>query len=212
MFRLIFPKRCIGCEIWLDGEPIEICPNCRSQLNFLKTPATTPSLKKVYFDSAHSVLAYEGKVHDWIGSFKFFRQFHVGRTLAGMMSQSRLNWASIDAVTPVPMHFWRHLRRGFNPSAVLAYALAGRVGKPFWTVLKKQRHTKPQTKLSREARLENIKGTFLVSKRARKKIVGKNLLLIDDVLTTGATTNECAKALKKAGAQKVVVLTLARTL
>ncbi|MBI4125546.1 MAG: ComF family protein [Deltaproteobacteria bacterium] len=212
MFRLIFPHRCIGCETWLDGEPVEICSNCQSQLNFLKTAAAAPALKKVYFDAAHSVLAYEGKVHDWIGSFKFFRQFHVGRVFASLLARAPLDWHSVDAVTPVPLHFWRRLRRGFNPAAILAFALAAKIQKPFWPVLSKKKHTRPQTKQNREARLQNVKGAFALSPKKQKAIAGKRLLLIDDVLTTGATVNECAKVLKRAGAKQVVVLTLARTL
>lgn len=212
MFRLIFPNRCIGCEAWLDGEPVAICSNCYQQLNFLRTAATTPGLKKVYFDAAYSVLAYEGKVHDWVHQFKYFRQFYLGRVFSYWLAQSKLDWSSFDAITPVPLHFWKHLWRGFNPAALLAYALAKRIQKPFWPLLQKKKYTPPQTKLAREARLANVKGTFALGKKHRATIKDKKLLLMDDVLTTGATVNECAKVLKKAGAESVLVLTLARRL
>lgn len=202
---LIFPPRCIGCEAW--GQTL--CHNCRAQLNFLKTPAHLPYLKKKYFGEAYSALAYEGKVHDWVHQYKYRRRWEVGRELAALLLKTPLDWKNVDALVPVPLHWRRLLRRGFNPSHFLAQALGKKVGKPVRHLLQRKKATPQQTKLSREARLQNVAGAFKIF---RKTFSQQRLLLIDDVLTTGATVNECARILTGAGAAHVDVLTLARAL
>lgn len=209
---LVFPPRCIGCDCWLTAEALGLCANCFSRLNFLPAPAHLPHLKPCYADIAYSTLAYEGVVLQWIHQFKYHRQFYLGKALVPLMAAMDLEWDSFDCLVPAPLHWWRRLRRGFNPSHLLAYRLGRQLNKTVLPCLSKSRRTPPQTKLSRTERLKNVKGSFTISSKAQTKIAKKSLLLIDDVLTTGATVNECAKVLKKAGAKQVAVLTLARTL
>lgn len=205
---LVFPDWCVAC----DKNKGLFCESCRSQLHFLETPAFLPSLKKRHFENAFSGLAYEGLILDLIHQYKYHRQFHLIPLFAEILSRVKLDWGQYDAFAYVPLHWWRRLRRGFNPSHFLTHALAKKKEKPILACLKRVGGRTPQTRLNKEERLQNVRGAFWVSKKLQKKVVGKNLLLIDDVLTTGATVNECAKVLRQVGAKRIAVLTLARTL
>jgi ComF family protein len=122
-----------------------------------------------------------------------------------------IDFTDYSLIIPVPLHIKRLRERGFNQSLVLARAVEHKRQIPVnFSVLKRHKFTLTQTGSNRNERKENIKGAFEVTDK--KKIDGKNIILIDDVYTTGATINECAKTLIKAGAQKVAVLTLARVL
>ena len=211
---MIFLPRCIGCDAWLDNQnnAILICPACIARLNFLNTPAFLPQLKKRHFEETFSCLAYEGLALDWIHQYKFHHKLYLVGPLAALLSGMRVEWKNYDAFVYVPLHWWRQMRRGFNPSHLLAHALGKKFGTPVLHCLKKSRATTPQTKLTQKERLENVHNAFSFRSRQIKHIADKKLLLIDDVLTTGSTINECAKVLKKSGAGRVDVLTLARTI
>lgn len=114
----------------------------------------------------------------------------------------------IDVMVPVPMHWWKRLRRGFNQSERIARVLARRAKLPLKTdILRRVRGTRVQAGLTHTERQANIAGAFRI--RSKQPLQGKRVLLVDDVFTTGATASACAKALKKAGASSVVLLTLA---
>lgn len=116
-----------------------------------------------------------------------------------------------DVLIPVPLHRWRLFKRRFNQSALLADRLARAAGLPHWPLaLQRIRATESQGHKTRAARLENIRGAFAVPQQWQKKLEGKRVLLLDDVLTSGATVNVCAKALLAGGAQSVDVLTVCR--
>ncbi|HLG94359.1 MAG TPA: ComF family protein, partial [candidate division Zixibacteria bacterium] len=104
-----------------------------------------------------------------------------------------------DALVPVPLHWTRKWSRGFNQSAILARAVSKTAGLPVWPALRRVKRTRDQTRLSREKRLANVRGAF----RVTKEVEGKNLLLLDDVTTTGATLEECRRVLAEAGAAQV---------
>jgi ComF family protein len=114
-----------------------------------------------------------------------------------------------DYLIPVPLHPKRLRERGFNQALLLSRALEGiPVEKTRARLLKRVRHTHPQVRLDPEERRQNVRGAFKVEDRGM--VLGKNLLIVDDVFTTGATVNECARVLKEAGAERVSVYTLAR--
>jgi ComF family protein len=114
-----------------------------------------------------------------------------------------------DLVVPMPLHWFRRWRRGFNQSELLAREVSRRLGLPMAAgVLARRRHAPPQSGLSSAARRRNVAGLFSV--KDRLEVEGRRVLLVDDVLTTGATAQSAARALKSAGAAQVVVLTLAR--
>lgn len=119
-----------------------------------------------------------------------------------------------DMIVPVPVHWWRLWRRGYNQSALLARAVGkGLSIRVEFHALKKKRLVHPQVGLSRNERLRNMKGVFSVDQKKARRLEGAKVLIIDDVLTTGATVNECAKALIKGShCDSVDVLTIARTI
>ena len=119
--------------------------------------------------------------------------------------------ATSDIIVPVPLHYWRFIGRRYNQSALLAYALKKHCNLPVLPdALKRTRATKPQPGLTRKQRQENVKGAFAVHPRHVAAIKGKTILLIDDVMTTSATIEQCTNVLLAAGAMHVNVLTLAR--
>ena len=113
--------------------------------------------------------------------------------------------ACFDVICHVPLHKGRRRSRGYDQAQVLAQCLAERLGIPYTAALRRVRHTKPQTRLNAARRIDNIKGAFAAAEDVHGRV-----LLIDDVLTTGATASECADVLVKAGADSVFVLTFAR--
>jgi ComF family protein len=122
-----------------------------------------------------------------------------------------IDFTDYSLMMPVPLHIKRLRERGFNQSLILARAIGEKQQVPVtFSALKRHKFTLTQAGSNKKERKQNIKGAFEISNK--KEIAGKNIILVDDVYTTGATANECAKTLIKAGAQKVSVLTLARVL
>ena len=120
-------------------------------------------------------------------------------------------FASADLLVPVPMHRWRLARRRFNQSAELARALSRLTGVPMLVqVLERHRATAQQVGLTRAARRTNLRGAFRVREAEKARLAGRHILLVDDVLTTGATVEACTHTLLRAGAEAVDVVTLAR--
>ncbi|NDK19632.1 ComF family protein [Candidatus Gracilibacteria bacterium] len=112
-------------------------------------------------------------------------------------------------ITTVPLHIFSYLKRGYNHSELLAKNIAKQEGNIFLNLLRKSRLTKHQAKLGRSERLRNVRNSFSFREKYLKTIVGKDVILIDDVISTGSTANECAKLLKKNGAKRVFGLFLA---
>ena len=157
------------------------------------------------FDAAYTFGAYDGVLRDLVHLYKYSRIKSLAQPLAGFLTRAMPLDERFDAIVPVPLHWLRQWKRGFNQSELLARALSRRTGIPMVTSLSRARSTSPQAGLSNQARRRNVTRAF----RARP-VEGKCILLIDDVLTTGSTAAACALALKKAGAPRVAVLTVAR--
>jgi ComF family protein len=231
--EVVFPPQCLGCsEILYPVNGQIFCPACGDKIKYITgdichicgttfpdSPAQSHLCgdcleNKTYFSYARAVFSYENFVLNAIHQFKFKRNISVGEILASFMagfSFPDIDFADYSLMIPVPLHIKRLRERGFNQSLVLARAVGKKRQIPVnFSVLKRRRFTLTQTGSNREERKENIKGAFEVTDP--KKIAGKNIILVDDVYTTGATMNECAKTLTKAGARKIAVLTLARVL
>jgi len=161
------------------------------------------------FDGAYTFGAYEGALRRLIHLFKY----DGIRTLAGPLAEFMLaalpRQERFDAIVPMPLHWRRRWQRGFNQAKLLAEAVSRRTGIPVLEAARRRRATPPQAGLSHAERRRNVAGAFTV--RPRVRLEGRRLLLIDDVFTTGATAGACAAALKRAGAERVCLLALART-
>jgi ComF family protein len=160
------------------------------------------------FDRAASFGFYEGELRDLIHLFKYARMKPLGKHLAAYLARAHSLDESVDAVVAVPLHWRKKWSRGFNQSELLARDFAARRGIPYLDALRRVRSTGVQAGLGKTLRRKNVAGAF-VAKRAAD-VRGKRLLLIDDVMTTGATATACGLALKRAGAKSVSLLTLAR--
>ncbi len=159
------------------------------------------------FDGAFSYGFYEGTLQKLIHLYKYGGIYTLSRPLAELLSRAMPPAREFDFITAVPMHWWKRWRRGFNQSELLARELSKRTGICSASLLRRARLTDPQAGLSDSARRRNVAGSF---RGRRLKIEASRILLVDDVLTTGATASACALALKRAGAAHVTVLTLAR--
>ncbi len=160
------------------------------------------------FDAVYAAGFYEGRLRDLIHLFKYGGVETLAGPLGRMAMLAYPRRARVDLVVPMPMHWWRRWRRGFNQAELLAGEVGRRAGLPVRTVVRRSRRTSPQAGLSRKARRANVRGAFRI--RAPEAVRGKRVLLVDDVLTTGSTADACARALKDAGAAWVGVLVLAR--
>jgi ComF family protein len=165
-----------------------------------------------YFEWGRSGYRTTGQVREAVIGFKYDDQYYQEGRLVDWLTETfdqhaqRGNW---DALVPVPLYHRRHRQRGFNQALELARGLSSRRDLPVVNCLYRYRETVSQTKLERSARWENMSGAFQMKRGF--DVRGRNLLIIDDVFTTGATVNACAKALGQAGAARLAVLTIARS-
>ncbi len=229
----LFPPLCLACSVVLSTGAKEVfCPDCLRQITFItgsRCPVCgiifpdSPSgdhvcgnclENKPWFTSARAAVAYDGIILEAIHQFKYGRNVTTGAALASFLAGFDLagqDLDSFDAIVPVPLHIKRLRERGFNQSLILARALGEKHGLNVdFSLLKRCKLTLTQTGLHKKEREMNISGAFVAG--SPEKICEKKLILVDDVYTTGATINECAKTLVKAGASQVAVVTLARVL
>lgn len=198
--KLNRPPFCIRCGRPLSGgeDTKTLCPDC---LN-----------KNRHFERAWQCCQYQGLIKELIHKFKYERKLFLKGALIEILdnfTRTCIDYKDIEAIIPVPMHQVNTSRRGFNQAAILSEGLSKKLGVGFsGSCLFKIRRTKQQVNLDKVARFNNIKAAFRAKKDVGLK--GKRLLLVDDVFTTGATAEECSKALTAAGAKAVWVLTLAR--
>lgn len=160
------------------------------------------------FDAAYSFGAYQGALRELIHLLKYGRIRTLSRPLGRLLAAAFPLDQRFDAIVPVPLHWRRRWRRGFNQSALLAEELSRRFGLPVIKALRRARPTASQAGLTSARRRANVAGAFAPSRRAR--VEGLRLLLVDDVMTTGATASACSRVLKSAGASYVAFLALAR--
>lgn len=160
------------------------------------------------FDAAYSFGAYEGTLRELIHLFKYGRIRTLAGPLGDLLAAAIPRDQRFDAIVPVPLHWRRQWRRGFNQSALLAEAVARRYGVRITPAVRRIRATTIQAGLSNAKRRANVAGAFRV--RRKRDVEGRRVLLVDDVMTTGATASACAAALKRAGARYVALLTVAR--
>jgi ComF family protein len=160
------------------------------------------------FDAAYCFGTYEGTLLELIHLFKYGRMKPLARTLSANLALALPRDEKFDVVVPMPLHWRRKWQRGFNQAELLARPTARRCGIPVTNAVRRIRSTSAQAGLSNAQRRENVAGAFRI--RNRRAIEGRRVLLIDDVMTTGATASACALALKRGGAASVTLLALAR--
>ncbi len=189
---------CSCCRApFLNAAPLDEegrCPLCRRGI--------------LGFDAAYSYGAYEGALRELIHLFKYAKIKPLAGRLGKLIASAIPRDQAFDLIVPVPLHWRRRMGRGFNQSELLADAVARRYGARAVNAMRRKRSTAVQAGLTNSKRRLNVAGAFAV--RRREAVEGRRVLLVDDVMTTGATLSACAGALKRAGARYVAVLTLAR--
>ena len=232
----IFPSDCLICKDPLNcSNSGLVCQSCLLNLPFIQGPicykcgspiqaaiGNIPAEKLCCSDcqnknssfQARSVFYYEGIIRQLIHHFKFHGKVTIGKTLAKQFidyQKKEPDFFSTHCIIPVPLGIKKLRQREFNQSYILAKVIGKYLTIPVYPfILKKIKEITPQMKLSRKERIQNIRGAFTVCKK--KLIEGKDILLIDDVYTTGATIAECSKLLFQNGAGRVHALTLARSI
>ena len=175
-----------------------LCPNCED--------------RDLAFSSAVSKYLARGTVREIVHRLKYNGQFHLRQTLAEWLidgfSDPRITCEPYDAIVPVPLHPARIRERGYDQVQATAELAARRLRVPLWRSLRRKRYTRTQTRLDRKQRMQNLRSAFEIRKEGW--VEGKRIILVDDILTTGATLDECARVLRKAGAISVRAVTVAR--
>jgi len=226
--------RCVACAVMLDS-PLSgaACPRCWSSIRPLSPPLCTacgdplaswrtlsrelarcPRCRRTasMLAAARSAGDYSGALRDIIHAFKYEGRRTLSRPLGRLMREAGAELlADADCIVPVPLHPWRQLRRGFNQAADLAATLDARVVHALW----RRRDTVSQTGLPAAARRRNVRDAFRLSPLLRRHVIDAHLrdavvVLVDDVRTTGATLEACARTLREAGVREVRSLTAAR--
>ena len=238
LLDVVFPRTCLVCDDPLAPEGREglrewFCPGCEAGLPRLEAPfcqvcgepyggaierefrCSNCAGRRFAFQFAVSAFRASEGIRGLVHRFKYGRESHLREALAALLRHAlddpRLAAEPLGewVLVPVPLHRTKEADRGFNQSRELCRALSRQTGVPVVEGLRRVRVTATQASLNREERLRNMRGAF--APRAGAEVRGRRVLLVDDVLTTGATTNECARVLRRdAGAEKVVVITVAR--
>ena len=226
---LIYPPICTICSASV-GSHDYLCSDCEAKLSRIAAPfcskcsepfdgaITTPfscancAHRKLYFDTAVSAYRSRGIVRQVILNFKYGRQIYLrhlmGHWLIAALDDLRIRDRKFDAIIPVPLHPAKQRERGFNQAALLAGLVAVHLGVRVSPALERVRFTTTQTAFDRAERMQNLRHAFRLRRNADVRRL--DVLLIDDVLTTGSTLSECARILKENGARAVYAATAAR--
>lgn len=231
--RLVYPSACLVCDAPEGGndhfrhglcseccravtaDPFPACPRCAQTVG----PHTDTSNgcgecggARFFFQSAIRLGPYDGKLRDAVLRMKVLTGEGLAELLGRTFAEARapaLAGAGVDLVAPVPLHWWRKWARGYNQAEAVAREVARALGVAFAPhLLRRVRYTTQQAQSTRAARLGNMQDAFRVRRGAR--LTGRRVLLVDDVMTTGSTASVAARALRAAGAERVVMAVLAR--
>ena len=227
--HLVLPPSCLACDtpVAMAGT---LCPACWARVSFITRPycarcglpfevemaagalcgacAGSPPV----YDRARAAFRHEGVGRELILAFKMADRSWLAPRLAEWLHRAAAPLlADADLVVPVPLHRWRLLARRFNQSAILAALVARRADAVLVPdLLVRTRRTASQTRLSGGERRRNVRGAFAVRRGRADIVAGRHVLLVDDVLTSGATASACARVLREARATSIDVVTLAR--
>jgi ComF family protein len=226
---VVLPPLCPSCREPL-GAGVGLCAECWSKLSFIEPPFCArlgipftydpgPGLLSMEaiaappaYDRARAAVRYDDIARALVLAFKYGDRLDLARMMGGWMARAgRELTANADVMLPVPLHWRRLWARRFNQSAALASAISEISGVPvLHEALKRVRATPQQVGLSKTQRADNVQGAFRVPAEQKVNVAGRRVLLVDDVLTSGATADTCARTLLRAGAAQVEVLVFAR--
>jgi competence protein ComFC len=226
--NIIYPNLCCTCKAQLsEGERL-LCKKCSEEIKIIPTPHCIKCGRHLpvkgicgecrsgrhLLESVYCACIFDGVMKECIHNFKYKNRLTLMQIFKDIVFEFAIDnpfMENVDIVVPVPLHPARLRQRAYNQSVIIASEIAHTFSLPLEDrILKKIKNTRPQSALDKNKRQQNIKGSFALKKPSFVK--GKRILLVDDVFTTGATANECASVLLKAGAKSVSCFTLARGL
>lgn len=224
----LLPAGCLSCDRVVPAAQLflGLCPSCSCRLQRLSAaacgccgqPIVAAALPRGFrcgdcrvtppaFDRLHAVWSYAAPFDAVVRGLKFRRLEYLGKELARELWVRLPRLAEADLVVPVPLHWLREWKRGYNQAERIARPLAKQMGVPLVPALRRRRHTRPQTSLDRSKRAENLKDAFVARNGSRRRALeGATVVLVDDVVTTGATLDAASRGLKRAGAARVIAL------
>ncbi len=224
LIDLFYPPVCLVCTT-PSREPL--CQNCISEIKYVKPPVCDrcgyPTVYEVdecnacrhgkkYYSHARSLGSYDGVLGETVRTFKYKKGRRLGNLLAHLLIEHQsLYLQGVDLITFVPLRPAKERRRGYNQAELVARSLSRHLELPVRSTIHACRNIQDQSKLDSKERQKNVKNAFQIKDRVIPMLKDKQVLLVDDVLTTGSTINECAKQLAKSGCREVKVLTIART-
>ena len=210
IFDFFLPRFCPGCNKKLLTNDNPVCIECLSSIliadeirledEYDRNFSSSQIIKDFY---SRFVFETDKTLQHIIHALKYYRKFKLGIFLGKILSEGiKTRIWQVDLIVPVPIHHLKKVERGYNQSDYIVKGLSESLNIPYSTkLIKRIRHTESQTKLNMKQRSENVANAFKVTDV--KKITGKNILVVDDVCTTGSTIQECGKALVKGGAKTV---------
>ena len=205
---LVFPRKCVFCGKVIKKS--DICNECRAKLPYTKGDEITQKLP--FVSACVSPLFYENEVREAFLRYKFSNEQAYAVKFGKFMAEcvkNNLDYEGIDVISCVPLSKKRFRKRGYNQSRLLAKEISERLGIPEKELLKKNKDNLAQSKTkSSKERLINVAGVYSMQRAA--DVNRKTVLLVDDIVTTGATISECARILRRAGAERVFAVTYAR--
>lgn len=229
LLDVLLPPQCLACH-----EPVSdhgtLCPSCWTRIDFIEPPLCDKTGLPFAYDPGEGVFSGAALVRDThyarlravarygdvaralVHGLKYHDRLEGAPALARWMRRAgRVLIDDCDVILPVPLHGWRRWRRRYNQAALLVREIArNEPVRPLYGVLRRSRATRPQIGLNPRQRRRNVAGAFTLAPDAGECVATKRVLLVDDVLTTGATADACAAALKRGGARKIDVLVFAR--
>jgi len=202
---IIYPNNCPGCGRRVDA--MVFCNRCKPAVQ--KREADVSSHRFKYLDGVIYLCSYAGALRKTLKSIKYNQKIKQSEALRELLPPITELFPNehFDMVVPVPLHKKRYRERGYNQSELIFRMWAKNNGVPWVDLLTRTKGTAPQWQLLQQARRENVRGVFYVGQPS--VVAGTKILLVDDIFTSGATLEECAKSLKKSGAAIVRSLTLA---
>jgi len=221
----LYPPTCIACRTLIalnEAQPrdMRLCSKCQTLFEPIKPPICNtcgiPTERDVarcvscfgktfFFTSGRAVFVYDDLMRDLLHDLKFRRKKQIAQSL-GKLWATHMKDMPDAILVPLPLHPKKERERGFNQAQILAQQLSARLNIPMENALERVVDTPPQSGLHPRMRMENVSGAFGIAPGAN--VHGKNYIIIDDIYTTGASLNECAKVLQAAGASDVSCMTL----
>jgi ComF family protein len=219
LLDFIYPPVCISCNTPLPDGSQKICRSCWGAIpaltkdHFLYQKTRIKLLDEGYIDDLISCYVFEreGPFQHIAHALKYLEYKSFGVELGKQIGGLVRDWnVETDIIVPIPLHRIKHRERGYNQSEFIAQGITSIIGKPIIVdAVRRTRHTQTQTKLNLEERYKNMKDAFETLPSASEKFYGKTCLLVDDVITSGATTNSCAREILAAGAKSIIAASAA---